>query len=106
MLGAISAAILLAATASAASAACREDLVTTSQTLKRTREGLENAAKGTAAAKCVAYRQHIASLNAVRTVFARCDTSADKAKNAAQVSGTIATATKEMQANCAVKKKQ
>src|ERR1044072_62571 len=74
-------AIVLGGYAGAASAACRDDLVATSQNLKRTREGMERAATGSEAAKCAAYRQHVASLTQVRAVFARCDTGADKAKN-------------------------
>ena len=91
---------MIAASAGAASAACREDLVATSQNLKRTREGMESAANGTAAAKCAAYRQHVASLTQVRAVFARCDTGADKAKNAAQVGATIADVNKQARQAC------
>ena len=72
----------------------------TSQNLKRTREGMESAAKGNAAAQCAAYRRHVASLTQVRAVFARCDTSANKAKNAAQVGATIAEVNKQAQQAC------
>ena len=47
-----------------------------------------------------AYRRHVASLTQVRNVFARCDTSADKAKNAAQTNATLASFTKQMRENC------
>ena len=91
---------MIAASIDAASAACREDLVATSQNLQRTREGMESAAKGTAAVQCAAYRRHVASLTQVRAVFARCDTSANKAKNDAQVGATIAEVNKQAQQAC------
>lgn len=91
---------MIAVSADAAMAACRDDLLATSQKLKQTREGMESAANGTPAAKCAAYRQHVASLTQVRTVFARCDTSADKAKNAAQVGATIAEVNKQARVAC------
>lgn len=81
----------------AASAACREDLVEAGRAVDRTREQVQKAAP---AAQCAAYRAHVASLNKVRTAFARCDTSASKQKNAAQVGATIAEVTKQMQASC------
>ena len=93
-------AIMLGISAGAASAACREDLVASSEKLKRTREGMESATKGTAAAQCAAYRQHVASLTQVRAVFARCDTSANKTKNDAQVGATLADVTKKAQQAC------
>jgi hypothetical protein len=93
-------AIMLGISAGAASAACREDLVASSEKLKRTREGMESAANGTAAVQCTAYRRHVASLTQVRTVFARCDTSANKMKNDAQVGATIAEVNKQAQQAC------
>ena len=84
----------------AAQAACREDLVETAQNLQRTRAGVEEAAKGAATAQCAAYRQHVAALTKVRTVFARCDTSAAKAQNSAKVGTEIATFTRQMRASC------
>ena len=92
--------VMFAAAGDAASAACREDLVATSQTLKRTREAMESAAGGTEAAKCAAYRRHVTSLKQVRAVFARCDTGAAKVQNAAKVGNEIATFTKQMRASC------
>jgi len=92
--------VMFAAAGDAASAACREDLVATSQTLKRTREAMESAAGGTEAAKCAAYRRHVASLKQVRAVFARCDTGADKAKNDAQVGASIVEVNKQTQQAC------
>ena len=97
---AVALAVMIGASVSAASAACREDLVATSQNLQRTREGMESAAKGTAAVQCAAYRRHVASLTQVRAVFARCDTSANKTRNDAQVGATIAEITKQAQQAC------
>jgi hypothetical protein len=96
------AALIVAASlcASAASAACREDLVATAQNLQRTRTEVESLAGKPPAAQCAAYRQHIAALTQVRSVFARCDLSAAKAKNAGQVTTEIATFTKQMRASC------
>lgn len=93
-------AIAFGGCASAASAACREDLVATNEKLKRTRTVMENAASGSSAMQCAAYRQHVASLTQVRAVFARCDTSANKAKNAAQVGSTIAEVNKQVRQAC------
>ena len=93
-------AMIFAVAGSAASAACREDLVATSQNLQRTREAMESAANGTAAVQCTAYRRHVASLTQVRAVFARCDTSANKTKNDAQVGATLADVTKKAQQAC------
>ena len=90
----------VAGLANAAQAACREDLVETAQHLQRTRAGVEEAAKGAAAAQCAAYRQHIAALTKVRTVFARCDTSKAKAQNSAKVGTEIATFNRQMRASC------
>ena len=93
-------AIVLGGYASAASAACRDDLVATSEKLQRTRTVMESAANGTTAAKCAAYRQHVASLTQVRAVFARCDTGANKAKNDAQVGATLAEVNKQARQAC------
>lgn len=93
-------AVVLAAIAGSASAACRDDLLKTSENLGRTRAGLEGATSAAPAAKCAAYRQHIAALGQVRAVFARCDTGQNKAKNAAQVGASIATFTKQMRESC------
>jgi len=90
-------AILALTVVSPARADCRADLVTVSQTVERTRAELKDAAAG---AKCAAYRRHIAALTQVRDVFIRCDTGAEKAKNAAQVRSTVADVTKQMQQSC------
>ena len=88
---------LALAAASPASAACRDELVTVSQTVDRTRADLQGAAP---TAKCAAYRHHVAALTQVRDVFKRCDSGTNKGKNAVQVSATLADVTKQMQASC------
>ena len=99
-LSALGAVALTAGLAGSASAACREDLVKSAQDLQRTRGEVEKAADKSPTVKCAAYRQHVTALNGVKTVFARCDTSPDKAKNAGQVASTIATFTRQMQQSC------
>lgn len=96
-------AVLLAAVFAAtapATAACREDLVAVDQAVHRTRTALHDAASAAPAVKCAAYRRHVAAMTKIRDVFARCDTSANKAKNAAQVKASIADFTKQMQQSC------
>ena len=83
-----------------ADAACREDLVTTAQNVERARTQVKEAEGKAAAVQCAAYRQHVAALNGVKTVFARCDLGANKGKNAEQVSTTIAAVTRQMRASC------
>ena len=95
----ITAGVLFAACGSA-HAACRDDLVKADQNFNRTRTELQGAANAAPPVKCAAYRRHIGSLNEVRTVFARCDAGADKAKNAAQTNSALAEFTKQMRAIC------
>jgi hypothetical protein len=95
----ITAGVLFAACGSAA-AACRDDLVKADQNFNRTRTELQGAASAAPPVKCAAYRRHIASLNEVRTVFARCDAGSDKAKNAAQTNAALAEFTRQMRASC------
>ena len=83
-----------------ASAACRDDLIKADQNFDRTRSELQRAASAAPAAKCTAYRRHVASLTEVRKVFARCDTGGDKAKNAAQTKAALGEFTKQMRVNC------
>jgi hypothetical protein len=97
-------ALLLAALSLAvvphAAADCRDDLVKADQEFARTRSALQQAAEAAPAVKCAAYRRHIASLTKVRNVFARCDTSVAKAKNAAQTNATLASFNKQMRETC------
>ena len=93
--------VLLAAFASgSASADCRDDLVKADQHFNRTRSDLQKAADATPPMRCAAYRRHIASLTEVRSVFARCDTSANKQANAAQTKTTLVEFTRQMQESC------
>jgi prophage DNA circulation protein len=85
--------------AGTAQAACREDLVASAQDLEKSRSAVESAAQGTPA-QCAALRQHVATLTKIRAVFARCDTGANKSKNAAQVGESITAFTKQMRTSC------
>jgi hypothetical protein len=96
----IIAGVLFAAACGSASAACRDDLIKADQNFAQTRSALQSAASAAPAAKCAAYRKHVASLTQVRNVFARCDTGGDKAKNAAQTSAALAEFTKQMRESC------
>lgn len=100
MRASLAAAALLAAACASASAACRDDLVKADQNFNRTRSALQNAAGAPQPVKCAAYRRHVASLTEVRKVFARCDTGADKAKNAVQTKSAIAEFTRQMRESC------
>ena len=86
--------------ASPAAAACRDDLIKADQNLHRTRSDLQKAASAAPAARCLAYRRHVASLTNVRNVFARCDTGANKAQNAAATGAALAEFTRQMQESC------
>jgi hypothetical protein len=94
------AAATVIAAASPAAAACREDLIKADQNIHRTRSELQKAASAAPAAKCTAYRRHVASLTNVRNVFARCDTSTNKAQNAAATGAAIAEFTRQMNESC------
>jgi len=100
-------AIVLAGCAGVAQAAdCKADLLAAQQNLERTRAGYQAAAKGgTPEKQCAALRQHVAGLTRIRAVFARCDTSANKAKNAAQVGDAITTFNTQIRTSCAKAKK-
>jgi hypothetical protein len=84
----------------AAHAACREDLVKTAQNVERTRTQLKDTEGKAAAVQCAAYRHHVAALNAVKTVFARCDLGVNRGKNAEQVTSTIASVARQMRSSC------
>jgi hypothetical protein len=94
------AAPIMAAAVSSAAAACVEDLVKADQDFAKTRSALLKAANAAPPVKCAAYRQHIASLTKVRNVFARCDTSAAKGKNAAKTNSEIASLNTQMRETC------
>ena len=83
-----------------AAAACRDDLVKADQDFSKSRTALNASANAAPPAKCAAYRRHVASLGQVSKAFARCDTSADKAKNAAQTKSALAEFTRQMNEAC------
>jgi hypothetical protein len=92
--------VLAACWAAAASAACRDDLIKADQDFAKSRSALQASASAGPPVKCAAYRRHVASLTQVSKVFARCDTSANKAKNAAQTSSALADFTRQMNDAC------
>jgi hypothetical protein len=97
----LAAILLFAALAPASAASCRDDLIKADQDFHRTRTALHNAVNAAPVPKCTAYRQHVTALTQVRNVFARCDTSPNKAKNAAKTNSEIAELTKQMRQTCA-----
>jgi len=100
MRAAVIAGMLFAFLCGSASAACRDDLIKADQNFAQTRSQLQSAASAAPAAKCAAYRKHVASLTHVRNVFARCDTGGDKAKNAAHTTAALTEFTKQMRESC------
>lgn len=92
--------VLAALTTVSAQADCRDDLVKADQNFAKTRSALNAAATAAPNVKCAAYRRHVASLTEVRNVFARCDTSANKAKNAAQTNAALASFNKQAREAC------
>lgn len=100
MRGAVVFCFLMTLAAGSAEAGCREDLVAADQNLHRTRSNLHQAVNAAPTAKCAAYRRHIGSLTQIRAVFAKCDTSADKTKNAAQATAAIAEFTRQASQTC------
>ncbi|MGB9368453.1 MAG: hypothetical protein WCE79_20820 [Xanthobacteraceae bacterium] len=83
-----------------AAAACRDDLIKADQDFSKSRSALNAAANAAAPVKCAAYRRHVASFGQVSKVFARCDTSAEKAKNATQTKSALADFTRQMNDAC------
>jgi len=83
-----------------ASAACRDDLIKADQDFAKSRSALQASANAVPGARCAAYRRHVASLTQVGRVFARCDTGADKTKNAAQTKSALADFTRQMHESC------
>jgi hypothetical protein len=100
MMRAAFACLLVACGSASASAACRDDLIKADQDFARSRSALQASASAAQPAKCAAYRRHVASLSQVGKVFARCDTSANKAKNAAQTNSALAEFTRQMNDAC------
>jgi uncharacterized protein (DUF2141 family) len=83
------AAAMLILAARPAAADCAGELTGSQQSLERTRAAIAATAGGSDAQKCAAQRRHYAAMVKVREVFSRCDTSAKKANNAAQLTATI-----------------
>ncbi len=54
----------------------------------------------TEAAKCSAYRRHIAALNEQRAVIARCDTGPNQAQNVSVIDSQIADFSRRAEASC------
>ena len=100
MMRAASACLLAVCWTAVASAACRDDLIKADQDFSISRSSLNAAANAAPAVRCAAYRRHVASLAQVSKVFARCDTSSDKAKNAVQTKSALADFTRQMNDAC------
>ena len=84
----LAAAMLILAGASPAAADCASELTASQKNLERTRAAVA-ANAGSEAQKCAAQRRYYTALVKVREVFSRCDTGAEKGKNAAQLTATI-----------------
>jgi hypothetical protein len=100
MIRAALACLIAVCSAAAASAACRDDLIKADQDFAKSRSTLQASANAAAPVKCAAYRRHVAALGQVSKVFARCDTSADKGRNAAQTKSALADFTRQMNDAC------
>ena len=92
--------LMIVCWSAAASAACRDDLIKADQDFAKSRSALQASVSDAPAAKCAAYRRHVASLTQVSKVFARCDTSTNKAKNALQTNSALAEFTRQMTDTC------
>ena len=91
---------LLACGVGSAAADCREDHAAADQNVRRTRVAIEKVMNDTEAAKCSAYRRHIAALTAQRGVIARCDTGSNQAQNVAAVDSQISDFSRRAEASC------
>ncbi len=83
-----------------AAADCRRDHIAADQNVRRTRVAIEKVMNDTEAAKCSAYRRHIAALTAQRGVIARCDTGPNQAQNIGAVDSQIADFNRRAGASC------
>ncbi|WP_424627328.1 hypothetical protein [Bradyrhizobium sp. SYSU BS000235] len=91
---------LLACSIGSAAADCREDHAAADQNVRRTRVAIEKVMNDTEAAKCSAYRRHIAALTDKRTVIARCDTGPNRAQNVSAIDSQIADFNRRAEASC------
>jgi len=96
----LAALLATAATAAAESGTCRDDLIRADQNVHRSRDNLQKASTGAPAVKCTAFRQHVAVLNSVKAVMARCDTGPNKAANATQTNAAIAEFARQVRETC------
>ena len=91
---------MLTCGANSAMADCREDHTAADQNVCRTRAGIEKLTDGTEAAKCAAYRRHIAALTDQRAVIARCDTGQNRTQNVSAIDATVADFNKRAEVSC------
>ena len=91
---------LLACSGGSAIADCREDHMAADQNVRRTRAAIEKVMNDTEAAKCSAYRRHIAALGEQRAVLARCDTGPNRTKNVSDIDSQIADFSRRAKASC------
>jgi hypothetical protein len=96
----LAALVAAAGCAAAETGSCRDDLIRADQNVHRSRDNLQKASTGGAAVKCTAVRQHVAVLNGVKAVMARCDTGPNKSANAAQTNQAIAAFAKQVRETC------
>jgi len=80
---------IVLASAIPAAADCASELGASQKNLEHTRAGVATAATSPDGQKCAAYRRYYAALVKVREVFKRCDSGAQKEKNAGQLTATI-----------------
>jgi hypothetical protein len=92
--------VVVACSTAAAAAACRDDLIKADQDFAKSRAALQASASAAPSVKCTAYRRHVVALTQVSKVFARCDTSGNKAKNAAQTRSALDDFTRQMNDAC------
>lgn len=92
--------ILLACSVGSAVADCRADHMAADQNVRRTRVAIEKVMNDTEAAKCSAYRRHIAALTEKRKVIERCDTGPNRAQNVSAIDSQIADFGRRAEASC------
>jgi predicted phage gp36 major capsid-like protein len=91
---------VLACGVGSAVADCREDHAAADQNVRRTRVAIEKVMNDTEAAKCSAYRRHIAALTEQRGVIARCDTGPNRTQNVSAIDGQITDFSRRAEASC------
>ena len=100
LLAAVALNISLSACVGSAAADCRQDHIAADQNVRRTRVAIEKVMNDTEAAKCSAYRRHIAALGEQRAVIARCDTGPNRTKNVSDIDSQIADFSRRAEASC------